>query len=164
MEPDELAAERHPHEPKLIEIRVNDHRVEILGKSATGHEIKVAAIEQGVKIELNFDLVEDLPDGEHRPIGDHERVQLHEHMRFTAHAHSHEVTITVNEMPVKMTGHTANGAQIKAAAIQQGVLIQPNFVLQEELPNGTSRIIKDEMPVHLRNHLRFTAIAPDDNS
>jgi hypothetical protein len=164
MEPDELAAERHPHGPTLIAIRVNDQRVEILGKSATGREIKVAAIEQNVKMELHFDLVEDLADGEHRPVGDHEHVQLHEHMRFTAHTHAHEVTITVNEMPVKMKGHKATGAQIKAAAIQQGVLIQPNFVLQEELPNGTSRIVKDEMTVHLRDHLRFTAIAPDDNS
>ena len=38
------------------------------------------------------------------------------------------------------------------------------FVLQEELPNGTSRIVGDADEVHLREHLRFTAIAPDDNS
>lgn len=76
----------------------------------------------------------------------------------------HEVTITVNEQPVKLHGGTATGAQIKAAAISQGVHIQQNFVLQEELPNGTSKIIGDDDPVHLRKHLRFTALAPDDNS
>jgi len=76
----------------------------------------------------------------------------------------HEVTITVNEQPVKLQGGTATGAQIKAAAISQGVLIQQNFVLQEELPNGTSKIIGDDDEVHLRKHLRFTALAPDDNS
>jgi len=74
------------------------------------------------------------------------------------------VVILVNEQPVKMQGHTATGSAIKAAAISQGVLIEPNFVLQEELPNGTSRIIGDHDPVHLREHLRFTAIRPDDNS
>jgi hypothetical protein len=37
-------------------------------------------------------------------------------------------------------------------------------VLQEELPNGTSRIVADEDTVHLHEHLHFTAIAPDDNS
>lgn len=74
------------------------------------------------------------------------------------------VTVFVNEQPVKLHGHTATGAQIKAAAIEQGVHIQPNFVLQEELPNGTSRIVGDNDPVHLREHLRFTAILPDDNS
>jgi Multiubiquitin len=76
----------------------------------------------------------------------------------------HEVTIAVNEQPVKLHGGTATGAQIKAAAISQGVHILQNFVLQEELPNGTSKIIGDDDPVHLRKHLRFTALAPDDNS
>jgi len=73
-------------------------------------------------------------------------------------------TVTVNEQAVQLDGKMATGSQIKAAAIAQGVLIQPNFVLQEELPNGTSRVIGDSDPVHLRPHLRFTAIAPDDNS
>ena len=74
------------------------------------------------------------------------------------------VTISVNEQPVKLQGRTATGAQIKAAAIAQGVQIQQNFVLQEELPNGTSRVVGDNDEVRLREHLRFTAIAPDDNS
>jgi hypothetical protein len=76
----------------------------------------------------------------------------------------HTVTVSVNEQPVKLQGHKATGAEIKAAAIAQGVIIQPNFVLQEELPNGNSRIVGDADEVHLREHLRFTAIAPDDNS
>lgn len=78
--------------------------------------------------------------------------------------HDREVIVSVNEQPVRLAGQSATGAQIKAAAIHQGVLIQPNFVLQEELPNGTSRVIGDADVVHLRPHLRFTAIAPDDNS
>jgi hypothetical protein len=65
-------------------------------------------------------------------------------------AHERTVTVSVNEQPVQLEGKTATGAQ--------------NFVLQEELPNGTSRVIGDNDPVHLREHLRFTAIAPDDNS
>ena len=76
----------------------------------------------------------------------------------------HTVTISVNEQPVKLHGDTATGAEIKAAAIAQGVKIQQNFVLQEELPNGTSRIVGDRDKVRLREHLRFTALAPDDNS
>lgn len=85
--------------------------------------------------------------GPHRPPDDHDHV-----------------TVTVNEQPVRLKGHSATGAQIKAAAIAQGVHIQPNFVLQEELPNGTSRVIGDSDHVRLRPHMRFTAIAPDDNS
>ncbi len=67
-------------------------------------------------------------------------------------------------MPVKLRGRSATGMEIKQAAIKQGVLIQPNFILQEELPNGTSRVVGDNDHVHLQEHLRFTAIAPDDNS
>jgi hypothetical protein len=78
--------------------------------------------------------------------------------------HDRTVTITVNEQPVKLRGDSATGAEIKAAAIAQGVQIQQNFVLQEELPNGTSRIVGDKDRVKLREHLRFTALAPDDNS
>jgi Multiubiquitin len=79
-------------------------------------------------------------------------------------AHERTVTVTVNEQPVRLEGKTETGAQIKAAAIKQGVHIQQNFVLQEELPNWTSKVIGDNDVVHLREHLRFTAIAPDDNS
>jgi hypothetical protein len=78
--------------------------------------------------------------------------------------HKPPVEITVNEQPVTLEGTHATGAEIKAAAIQQGVAIQQTFVLQEELPNGRSKIIRDDDRVPLRKHLRFTAIAPDDNS
>jgi hypothetical protein len=74
------------------------------------------------------------------------------------------IQILVNEQPVRFEERVATGSEIKAAAIAQGVAIQQNFVLQEELPNGTSRIVGDSDEVRLREHLRFTAIAPDDNS
>jgi hypothetical protein len=84
--------------------------------------------------------------------------------RTDREADRHEVAISVNEQPVTMHGKEATGLEIKRAAIAQGVPIGENFVLQEELSNGTSRIVGDNDRVHLRPHLRFTAIAPDDNS
>ncbi|HXJ10984.1 MAG TPA: multiubiquitin domain-containing protein [Candidatus Limnocylindrales bacterium] len=93
-----------------------------------------------------------------------EEVKTQNSQDVGAEKHEHTVIVTVNEQPVKLQGNTATGAEIKAAAITQGVHIQQNFVLQEELPNGTSRIVGDHDKVHLREHLRFTAIAPDDNS
>ena len=74
------------------------------------------------------------------------------------------ILISVNEQPVKMLANVATGAEIKARAIEAGVHIQPNFMLMEELPNGTSRKIGDNDEVKLRPHMKFTAIAPDDNS
>ena len=39
-----------------------------------------------------------------------------------------------------------------------------NFVLQVQLPNGSSKVIGDHDKVALTEHLAFTAIAADDNS
>lgn len=158
--------EHHHHEPEAghVTVLVNDHPVHFHHHTATGHEIKAEAIKQGVHIQEDFLLFEELPDGGSRVIGNEEAVQLRHHLRFVAKPEKHEVTVSVNEQPVKLRGKTATGAEIKAQAIKQGVLIQQNFVLQEELPNGMSRIVGDADVVHLREHLRFTAIAPDDNS
>jgi hypothetical protein len=152
---------KHNH---LVTVQVNERPVKLLGPSETGEQIKIAAIEQGVEIGTNYLLDELLHDGTHRRVQDHELIELHKHMLFLAHEAEHVVVVTVNEQPVKLEGHSATGAEIKAVAITQGVAIQPNFVLQEELPNGTSRIVGDHDRIHLREHLRFTAIAPDDNS
>jgi hypothetical protein len=147
----------------VVTVTVNAHPVKLLGHAETGREIKVAAIEQGVAIHLEFILTEERAEGS-RVIADDEEVHLRDGLRFIAIARKQDITVAVNEQPVKLEGHTATGAEIKSAAIAQGVHIQQNFVLQEELSNGTSRIIGDGDTVHLREHLRFTAIAPDDNS
>ncbi|WFU42227.1 multiubiquitin domain-containing protein [Bradyrhizobium sp. CB82] len=157
----EAEGSRHLH---LVKVTVNERPVKLLGPNETGEQIKVAAIEQDVEIGKHYLLDLVLDDGTYRRIEDDERVELHDHMVFVARKPEHIVVITVNEQPVSLKGHSATGTEIKAAAIAQGVAIQPNFVLQEELPNGTSRIVGDNDVVHLREHLRFTAIAPDDNS
>ena len=74
------------------------------------------------------------------------------------------VTIEVNDHKVEMPAGPATGLEIKDAANKQGVNIQQNFVLQVELPNGSSRVIGNDDKVLLTEHLAFTAIAADDNS
>lgn len=74
------------------------------------------------------------------------------------------VTIEVNGHKVEMPSGPATGLEIKNAAIKAGVNIQPNFVLQVQLPNGTAKIVGDGDKVALSEHLMFTAIAADDNS
>lgn len=74
------------------------------------------------------------------------------------------IEIEVNGKPVDMTKTETTGLAIKEAAIAQGVNIQVGFMLQQELPNGSSKVVGNEDIVQLRKHLRFTAIAPDDNS
>ena len=74
------------------------------------------------------------------------------------------VTIEVNDHKVEMPAGPATGREIKGAAIKQDVSIQLNFVLQVQLPNGSSKVIGDDDKVLLTEHLAFTAIAADDNS
>ena len=78
--------------------------------------------------------------------------------------HLKTVTIEVNDQKVEMPSGPATGLEVKEAAIKQGVNIQVNFVLQVQLPNGSSRVVGDDDKVQLTEHLAFTAIAPDDNS
>lgn len=73
-------------------------------------------------------------------------------------------TIEVNGHKVEMPAGPATGLEIKEAAIRQGVNIQPNFVLQVQLPNGEVKIVGDDDKVSLSEYLIFTAIAADDNS
>ena len=74
------------------------------------------------------------------------------------------VTIEVNDHKVDMPAGPATGLEIKQAAIKQDVHIELNFVLQMQLPNGSSKVIGDDDKVQLTELLTFTAIAPDDNS
>ncbi|MCY4611583.1 MAG: multiubiquitin domain-containing protein [Gammaproteobacteria bacterium] len=74
------------------------------------------------------------------------------------------VTIEVNGHKIKMLEGPATGQEIKDAAIKEGIEIEPNFVLQLELPNGSNKVIGDDDKVSLHKNMSFTAIAPDDNS
>lgn len=89
---------------------------------------------------------------------DHDQDQNREHGKPKT------IEIEVNGKDVEMPKEEVTGLEIKEAAIAQSVNIQLTFVLQQELPNGSSKIIGDRDEVRLRKHLRFTAIAPDDNS
>ena len=57
----------------------------------------------------------------------------------------------------------ATGAEIKAAAIAQGVAIQPDFPLFQ-VKNKKHVRIEDDERVSIRDGMQFRAVAPDDNS
>ena len=63
-----------PSRPVLIE--VNTKPVKIDGPTATGHQVKEAAIDQGVKIQLDFHLTMLGEDGKEDPVADDEVVAL----------------------------------------------------------------------------------------
>lgn len=77
---------------------------------------------------------------------------------------NHNVTITVNEQEVEISGPRVTGLQIKEAAIAQGLPITLVFVLTEELPNDRTRIVGDTDVVTVNPESQFLAVGNDDNS
>jgi hypothetical protein len=67
-----------------VHIKVNRHSVELPSQRATGREIKEAAIAQGVKIEVTFQLTEIIADHKKRNIRNDEEVHLQQGMEFKA--------------------------------------------------------------------------------
>ena len=83
----------------------------------------------------------------------------------SGHGHGPKpVEIEVNGKKVQVEDREMTGAEIKAAAIEQGVDIQPNFALFVDLANGTSEPVKNDQEIHIHPHMSFSAIAPDDHS
>jgi hypothetical protein len=74
------------------------------------------------------------------------------------------VQVLVNDQKVVLDQAEATGAEIKAAAIESGVPIEPDFVLSEVLPNGKQKVVPDDKKIHLKDGDEFWAIPGDDNS
>lgn len=72
------------HPAKEVEVKVNKKSVTMTMGKHTGYEIKQAAIEQGVKIDLNFVL--SVITGHKRTaiITDDKEIQIHKGLCFTA--------------------------------------------------------------------------------
>lgn len=78
--------------------------------------------------------------------------------------HTQTVEIHVNDRPVRVVRPRVTGLEIKEAAIAQGVPIQLDFVLSEELGERRTRVIGDRDAVTVNKESRFLAIPNDDNS
>lgn len=74
------------------------------------------------------------------------------------------VEIRVNKRPVTLQERTVTGSQIKAAAINQGVAIQQDFLLYVVRGNGQLDPVGDEETVHVHPQEQFRAVTPDDVS
>ena len=83
METKEKPPVDRPDRP-TVTISVNSQPVEVPRPRITGLEIKQAAIAQGVKIELSFQLLEERPNGETQVVGDNDTVTVNKNSRFVA--------------------------------------------------------------------------------
>ena len=70
------------HPRPAFEILVNEHGVIVNDNRMTGRDIKQAAVDQGVPIQVDFVLSEEQPNGRPRIIGDDEVVTVNKHSKF----------------------------------------------------------------------------------
>jgi Multiubiquitin len=73
------------------------------------------------------------------------------------------VRVTVNGQPVDLPDREMTGREIKEAAIEQGVKIQPSFQLSVKHGNRYE-VVGDTDLVKVHANEEFLAVAPDDNS
>lgn len=71
--------------------------------------------------------------------------------------------VHVNHQHVVLHGHHLTAAQIKQAAIEQGVRIEPDFQLSV-LHGKRYEVLADTDVVAVHEGQEFRAVAPDDNS
>ena len=75
------------------------------------------------------------------------------------------VTVYVNGQPVKLHGKVASGHRIKTSAIEQGrASSSRTSCCRRNFPTEQVESLGTMTWCILHEHLRFTAIAPDDNS
>ncbi|WP_141215226.1 MULTISPECIES: hypothetical protein [unclassified Rhodococcus (in: high G+C Gram-positive bacteria)] len=73
--------------------------------------------------------------------------------------------VIINEVhKVRLPKHIITGAEIKRAAIEAGVPIQPDFLLTLERDGGREKQIGDNEKIFTVDGMKFTAISGDDNS
>jgi len=74
------------------------------------------------------------------------------------------IDIEVNNKPVVLHQREVTGQEIKVAAIQQGVAIEPDFLLYIVRDHGQLEPVNDNEQVTAHDHERFRAVTPDDVS
>lgn len=73
------------------------------------------------------------------------------------------IAVTVNDHPIILPARRMTGAQIKAAAVEQGADLQVGFQLSVERGHHYD-VVGDDEVVEVHKGEEFIAVAPDDNS
>jgi hypothetical protein len=70
------------------------------------------------------------------------------------------VTISINRQPVRLSGETATGAELKAVAIARGLSIHPDSVLLARISDETDRLVGDHDVLQLHEQLELLTASP----
>jgi len=77
-------AETIQPESHLVPILVNEQPVDVAGPRTTGLAIKEAAVQAGLPIEVGFQLIEELPHGRTKVIGNTDVIEVRPGSKFVA--------------------------------------------------------------------------------
>lgn len=77
--------------------------------------------------------------------------------------HGKAVVVVINKQQVGLPKERMTGAEIKAAAITAGVLIEAHFVLSVKHGNRFE-VVGDNDVINVHQGLEFTVVDSDDNS
>ena len=121
-------------------ISVNGKPVNVAGPLSTGLEIKEAAIEQGVAIELGFVLARTLPDDKQSIVGDDDKVDVTEFKTFIAVAADDKgrIEIIVNTRPRIVTADELSYDEVIRLAFDPPPT-GPNWEIVVSYRNGAGR-------------------------
>ena len=147
-------------------ITVNNHEVPwpAADHTATGAEIKAAAIAAGVKIDPDFLLSMETRKGTFTLIDDDETVKVKHTSLFVAVEPDFNIIVNKQKVAWPKQDRKATGAEIKAAAIAAGVDIKPDFLLSAKNHKGVFKRVNDDEIVKLEDCKEFRAVGADDNS
>ncbi|OXM45451.1 multiubiquitin domain-containing protein [Amycolatopsis alba] len=73
------------------------------------------------------------------------------------------IAVTVNNDPVELPAHRMTGAEIKAAAVEQGADLQTDFQLSVKKGKHYD-VVGDDEVISVHKGQEFIAVAADDNS
>jgi hypothetical protein len=86
-----MSDEKDDEKDKKVTVKVNEHKVELPSDHVTGLQIKQAAKDQGVQIELDFQLFLEGRDGKPtRSIGNEETVEVDKKDEFLCNTGDHD--------------------------------------------------------------------------
>jgi hypothetical protein len=77
-------ADPHHGDHGQVDVVVNNQQVRLPHRRDTGLEIKTAAMEQGVRIDVGFQLWQEFPDGTERQVGDQDELTVRAGAVFSA--------------------------------------------------------------------------------
>lgn len=130
-----------------IEIDRTEYRVH--REVMNGHELRHVP---HPPISHDHDLFEVVPEGSDRKIGDDERVEMRNGLRFFTKTREESFHIQIDRTEYTVHKKVMNGLELRHLPTPP---IGPDRDLFEVVPGGTDKKIADNEPVEMHNGLRF---------